>query len=299
MHAFAAVVLLVTLGTAGAFAPASLRRRAAGSTVRPLRMAAEEKHTLVLLRHGESTWNAEGLFTGWYDCPLSESGAKEAVEGGRLLKQADIQFDMAYTSMLKRAIQTLWLSLEELDQMWIPVVRSWKLNERHYGALQGRNKQQTVDKYGKEQVQIWRRSYATPPPDVEEDSEHFPGNDVRYKDVPADQLPRGESLAMTGERVIDYWEEVISKELKAGKRVLIAAHGNSLRALVKHLDDISEEDIVGLNIPTGVPLVYKLDENLKPIKQDFNIEPLSGFYLGDQEEVMQRIAGVAAQTEKK
>jgi 2,3-bisphosphoglycerate-dependent phosphoglycerate mutase len=240
------------------------------------------KYTLVLLRHGESTWNNENRFTGWVDCPLSEKGEQEAVLGGRLLKAGGFTFDKAYTSTLKRAIKTLWLALEELDLMYIPIVNLWRLNERHYGALQGLDKQQTVDKHGKEQVLVWRR--------------YFPGNDVMYKDVPKSQLPKAESLKMTEARFMGDWETVMVPEIRAGKKLLIAAHGNTLRALVKHLDNISEEEIPGLNIPTGVPLVYELDENLKPIPHPDAIGPLMGHYLGNQEEVRQRIGAVLAQT---
>uniref|UniRef100_A0A7S3P9F5 Phosphoglycerate mutase n=1 Tax=Amphora coffeiformis TaxID=265554 RepID=A0A7S3P9F5_9STRA len=254
------------------------------------------KYTLVLLRHGESTWNKENRFTGWVDCPLSEEGEEEAKKGGVLLRTGGYTFDKAYTSTLKRAIKTLWIALEELDLMYIPIVNKWQLNERHYGALQGLNKQETVDTHGKEQVLIWRRSYDIPPPEVDESSVHFPGNDPRYKDVPKEILPKAESLKLTEARFMNLWEDVLVPEIKSGQKILIAAHGNTLRALVKHLDNISADEITGLNIPTGVPLVYELDENMKPIPQKDAIPPLTGLYLGDLEEVKQRIGAVAAQT---
>jgi 2,3-bisphosphoglycerate-dependent phosphoglycerate mutase len=209
------------------------------------------KYTLVLLRHGESTWNKENRFTGWVDCPLSEEGLEEAHKGGMLLKNEGFTFDKCYTSTLKRAIKTLWIVLEEMNLMYIPIVNNWRYNERHYGALQGLNKQETVDKHGKEQVLVWRRSYDIPPPDIDEDSEYFPGNDPMYANVPKEDLPRSESLKLTEERFMSEWENVLVPEIKSGKKILIAAHGNTLRALVKHLDNISPDDITGLNIPTG------------------------------------------------
>ncbi|KAL7578284.1 hypothetical protein ACA910_012697 [Epithemia clementina (nom. ined.)] len=258
--------------------------------------ALSMSYRLVLVRHGESTWNKENKFTGWVDCPLSEEGESESHACGRLLKEAGYTFDKAYTSTLKRAIKTLWIILEELDQMYIPIVNNWRLNERHYGALQGLNKQETVDRHGKEQVLIWRRSYDIPPPDIDESSEYFPGNDPMYKDVPVHELPKAESLKLTEERFMDEWLNVIAPEIKSGKQLLIAAHGNTLRALVKHLDDISSDEITELNIPTGVPLVYELDENLKPIPHPDAIAPLTGRYLGNQEEIQNRIGAVMAQT---
>jgi 2,3-bisphosphoglycerate-dependent phosphoglycerate mutase len=251
---------------------------------------------LVLVRHGESTWNDLGLFTGWYDCALSEKGRKEAQSAGLLLKDQGYTFDIAYTSTLKRAIRTLWYSLEETDCMYIPIVNAWELNERHYGGLQGLDKKDTVAKYGLEQVNIWRRSYDVPPPPCNEDSEHHPKNDVKYKNIPAACKINGESLALTLERVLPYWDSTIAPTLRSGKRVIIAAHGNSLRALVKHLDGISDEVIAGLNIPTGVPLVYELDDNLKPVPHEDAIAPLSGRYLGDQEAIKAKIEGVKKQT---
>jgi len=254
------------------------------------------KHTVVLLRHGESTWNKENKFTGWVDCPLSEKGEEEAKSSGVLMKEAGFQFDLCYTSTLKRAIKTLWLALEELDQMYLPVRKNWKFNERHYGALQGLNKQETVDKHGKEKVLIWRRSYDIPPPSVDRENEYFPGNDIMYKNVDPDELPVAESLASTEARFMPLWETELSKEILSGKTLLIAAHGNTLRALVKHLDNISSEEIPQLNIPTGVPLVYELDENLKPITQKDSIAPLSGRYLGNQKDILNRIGSVMSQT---
>mmetsp|Transcript_17341 Transcript_17341/g.39147 ORF Transcript_17341/g.39147 Transcript_17341/m.39147 type:complete len:257 (-) Transcript_17341:266-1036(-) len=254
------------------------------------------KHTVVLVRHGESTWNNENLFTGWADVPLSPKGEIEARTGGKLIKEAGYEFDVAYTSMLRRAIHTLWLVLEEMDLFYIPIKHTWRLNERHYGALQGLNKQETVDKYGKDQVLIWRRSYDIPPPAVDESSEHFPGNDLRYSGTDKADLPFCESLKLTEERFLPDWENVIGPEILSGKRVLIAAHGNTLRALVKHLDGISSNDIVGLNIPTGVPLVYELDDNLRPIPHPDAIGPLQGRYLGDLDDIRARIGAVASQT---
>ena len=241
---------------------------------------------LVLLRHGESIWNKENLFTGWHDVDLSDQGKVEAKRAGELLKAEGFTFDVAYTSVLKRAIRTAWMALDELDLLWIPVDRSWRLNERHYGALQGLNKAQTAAKFGDEQVLIWRRSYDVPPPALEESDPRYPGADPRYADLSKDELPKTECLKDTVARFLPYWEQTIAPTVKAGKKVLIAAHGNSLRALVKYLDGISDEEIVGLNIPTGVPLVYELDADLKPIKH---------YYLGDPEEAARKAAAVAAQ----
>ncbi len=241
---------------------------------------------LVLLRHGESEWNRENRFTGWTDVDLTDKGLEEAKRAGRQLKAAGLSFDVAFTSLQKRAIRTLWLVLDEMDLMWIPVHRSWRLNERHYGALQGLNKAETAAKFGDDQVLRWRRSYDEPPPPVDEDDERFPGGDPRYRDLAPSDLPRSECLKDTVARVLPYWNEAIVPEIRAGRRVLIAAHGNSLRALVKHLDGISEEAIVGLNIPTGMPLVYELDPELKPLKSE---------YLGDPEAVAKAQAAEAAQ----
>jgi len=247
-------------------------------------------YTLVLLRHGESTWNKENRFTGWTDVGLSEKGVEEAIESGRTLKREGYVFDIAYTSVLKRAIKTLWLALEELDQMYLPVINSWRLNERHYGALQGLNKAETAEKHGMEQVKIWRRSYDTPPPALTADDPRYPGKDRRYANLSQQELPMTESLKDTVARFLPYWHETIAPTVKSGKRILIAAHGNSLRALVKYLDNVSDQEIVGLNIPTGIPLVYELDEDLKPMK--------SG-YLGDQAAIDAAAKAVADQLKKK
>ena len=242
--------------------------------------------TLVLLRHGESTWNRETRFTGWADVDLTERGVAEARRAGQQLEEQGLLFDIAYTSVLKRAIRTLWIVLDELDQMWIPVHRSWRLNERHYGALQGLNKAETAHKYGDQQVLEWRRSYDTPPPPLDSSDERFPGSDPRYADLDSRDIPCTECLKDTIARFLPYWHESIAPEARAGKRVIIAAHGNSLRALVKYLDDVSDEDIVSLNIPTGVPLVYELDDSLKPVRSR---------YLGDADEVQKAMQSVANQ----
>lgn len=247
-------------------------------------------YKLVLLRHGESTWNKENRFTGWTDVDLSERGREEAKRAGQVLKAEGYTFDLAYTSVLKRAIRTLWSALDELDLMWIPVTKAWQLNERHYGALQGLNKAETAARFGDEQVLIWRRSYDVPPPELTADDERFPGKDPRYTSLSKAELPLTESLKETVARVVPYWHEHIAPDIKSGKRVIVAAHGNSLRALVKYLDGMSEEAIIALNIPTGVPLVYELDENLKPINH---------YYLGDPEEIAKAAAAVAAQGKAK
>ncbi len=245
---------------------------------------------IVLLRHGESVWNKENLFTGWTDVDLSDQGRIEARRAGEVLKAEGFTFDLAFTSVLKRAIRTLWTVLDELDLMWIPVEHSWRLNERHYGALQGLNKAQTAAKYGDEQVLIWRRSYDVPPPALEESDPRFPGTDPRYRDMKREELPRTECLKDTVARFLPYWHGSIVPQIQAGKKVLIAAHGNSIRALIKYLDNVSDEEIVGLNIPTGVPLVYELDEQIKPIKH---------YYLGDPEEIARAAAAVASQGKAK
>jgi 2,3-bisphosphoglycerate-dependent phosphoglycerate mutase len=245
---------------------------------------------LLLLRHGQSIWNLENLFTGWVDVDLSEQGRQEAQEAGRLLKAESIAFDIAFTSVLKRAIRTLWMTLDELDMMWLPVERTWRLNERHYGSLQGLNKTQTVARHGADQVKIWRRSYDIPPPPLPQSDPGHPRFDRRYAGVPAGELPSAESLKDTLARVLPFWNARIAPELLAGRNVLVAAHGNSLRAIVKMLDGMSDTDIVELNIPTGVPLLYTLDANLKPI---------SSRYLGDAEAVKARAEAVAKQTERK
>jgi 2,3-bisphosphoglycerate-dependent phosphoglycerate mutase len=247
-------------------------------------------YKLVLLRHGESVWNKENRFTGWTDVDLSEKGIEEAKAAGALLKAEGYTFDVAFVSVLKRAIRTLNLVLDEMDLLWIPVYKSWRLNERHYGALQGLNKAETAAKFGDEQVLIWRRSYATPPPPLERDDPRYPGNDPRYADLKPEEIPLTECLKDTVARFLPYWHETIAPAVKAGKRVLIAAHGNSLRALIKYLDDVSDEDIIELNIPTGIPLVYELDADLKPITH---------YYLGDQEAAKAAAAAVAAQAKAK
>ena len=247
-------------------------------------------YKLVLVRHGESQWNKENRFTGWYDIDLSEAGREEAKKGGQILKQEGYVFDMAFTSVLKRAIRTLWIIMDEMDLMWIPVKRTWRLNERHYGGLQGLNKAETAAKYGDEQVLIWRRSFDILPPELDESDERFPGHDPRYAGIDPKVLPRAESLKATIDRFMPYWHDMIVPEIRAGKRVLIAAHGNSLRALVKYLDEISEEEIVGLNIPTGIPLVYELNDKLRPLKH---------YYLGDPEEIRKMMAAVANQGKAK
>lgn len=240
----------------------------------------------MLLRHGESTWNRENRFTGWTDVDLTERGVDEARRAARLLKDAGFTFDIAFTSLLRRAIKTLWIVLDEMDLMWIPVHRSWRLNERHYGALQGLNKAETAARYGDEQVLIWRRSYETRPPVLEPTDERYPGNDPRYRDVPPEALPLAECLKDTVERFLPYWHEAITPEIRAGRRAIIAAHGNSLRALVKYLDGVSDEDILKLNIPTGMPLVYELDDDLAPLRH---------YYLGDQAEIERAAHSVAEQ----
>ncbi|MGH9374360.1 MAG: 2,3-diphosphoglycerate-dependent phosphoglycerate mutase [Vicinamibacterales bacterium] len=243
--------------------------------------------TLVLLRHGESTWIKENRFTGWTDVDLSERGRDEAREAGRLLKEGDYVFDLAYTSLLKRAIRTLWIALDGLDQMWIPVVKHWRLNERHYGGLQGLNKAETAEQHGEAQVKIWRRSYDIPPPPMAPDDPRHAGRDPRYADLPSSDIPLTESLKETVDRFLPYWHDTIAPSITSGRRVLIAAHGNSLRALVKYLDNVSNDAIVELNIPTGIPLVYELDDQLKP---------LTHFYLGDAKAAEEAAARVAQQS---
>jgi 2,3-bisphosphoglycerate-dependent phosphoglycerate mutase len=243
-------------------------------------------HKVVLLRHGESTWNLENRFTGWTDVDLSERGIAEAHRAGRLLKGDGYVFDVAFTSVLKRAIRTLWIALDEMDLMWIPVRHSWRLNERHYGALQGLNKAETAAKYGDAQVKLWRRSYDIQPPALARDDPRWAGRDARYHDLAAQEIPLTECLKDTVARFLPNWHDAVAPAIKSGRRVIIAAHGNSLRALVKYLDNISEDEIVELNIPTGVPLVYELDANLKPIKH---------YYLGDPEEIRKVQEAVAQQ----
>jgi len=247
-------------------------------------------YKVVLLRHGESTWNKENRFTGWTDVGLSKKGVEEAHKAGKVLLKEGYVFDIAFTSVLKRAIETLWITLQEMDLEWIPVRRCWRLNERHYGALQGLNKSETAAKFGEDQVLVWRRSYDTKPPVLEETDDRYPGKDPRYKDLDKQDVPRTECLKDTVARFLPYWHETIAPTIKSGKRVLITAHGNSLRALVKYLDNVSDEAIVKLNIPTGLPLVYELDKDLKPIKS---------YYIGDPEEVKKAMAAVAAQGKAK
>jgi len=247
-------------------------------------------YKLVLLRHGESVWNKENLFTGWTDVDLSEKGKEEAQEAGRVLKEQGYTFDVAFTSVLKRAIRTLWIALDEMDLMWIPVIRDWRLNERHYGALQGLNKAQTAAKYGEQQVKVWRRSYDIQPPALEPTDPRFPGNDPRYRGLAQRQLPLAECLKDTVARFLPCWHQLIAPPVRSGKQVLITAHGNSLRALVKYLDNVPDADIVQLNIPTGMPLVYELDDDLWP---------LGNYYLGDPERVKQAMEAVASQGKAK
>jgi len=247
-------------------------------------------HKLVLIRHGESQWNKENRFTGWKDVDLSEKGREEAKAAGQLLKAEGFTFDEAYTSVLKRAIRTLWIILDEMDLMWIPVTKSWLLNERHYGALQGLNKAETAAQYGEEQVLIWRRSYDIPPGVLEESDERYLGNDARYCGIEKGKFPGAECLKDTVERVVPYWETEIAPKIRAGKRLIITAHGNSLRSLVKHLDGIADDKIVELNIPTGIPLVYELDDDLKPIKS---------YYLGDADAIKAAQDAVANQGKAK
>lgn len=247
-------------------------------------------YKLVLLRHGESDWNKENRFTGWTDVDLSEKGKAEAQKAGRLMKEAGFEFDITYTSVLKRAIRTMFLALDEMDLLWIPMVKSWRLNERHYGALQGLNKAETAKKYGDEQVHIWRRSYDVQPPALTKEDERFPGHDRRYHDLTADELPVTECLKDTVARFLPFWHETVAPTIQSGQRVLIVAHGNSLRSLVKYLDNVSDDEIVELNIPTGVPLVYELDDQLKPIRH---------YYLGDADEIKKAAEAVANQGKAK
>jgi len=247
-------------------------------------------HKLVLLRHGESVWNKENLFTGWTDIDLSKRGIQEAHEAGRTLLREGYNFEVAFTSVLKRAIQTLWIVMEEMDLMWIPVYRTWRLNERHYGALQGLNKAETAAKYGENQVKLWRRSYDVRPPELTPEDPRFPSKDPRYKSLRPEELPLTECLKDTVARALPYWHETIAPRVQAGERVLISAHGNSLRGLVKYLDKVPEQEIVELNIPTGIPLVYELNENLEPIRH---------YYLGDPEATKRAAQAVADQGKRK
>lgn len=247
-------------------------------------------HKLVLIRHGESAWNKENRFTGWTDVDLTDKGRQEARDAGKLLKAEGFSFDIAYVSVLRRALTTLWLALDEMDELWIPVEKSWRLNERHYGDLQGLNKAETAAKFGDDQVLVWRRSYDIPPPPLEKSDERWPGHDPRYKGLPDADLPVTECLKDTVARFLPYWHETIAPVVRSGKKVIIAAHGNSLRALVKYLDHVSDEDIINLNIPTGVPLVYELDDELKPIRH---------YYLGDQSAIEAAMHAVANQGKAK
>ena len=243
-------------------------------------------YKLVLIRHGESTWNLENRFTGWTDVDLTPTGVEQAKQAGRLLSAEGYEFDVAYTSVLKRAIHTLWHALDEMDRPWLPVVNSWRLNERHYGGLQGLNKGETAKQYGDEQVLVWRRSYDTPPPELDANDPRGQRQDIRYSKLKPEQIPLTECLKDTVERVLPFWNEAMAPAIKAGKRIVVAAHGNSIRALVKYLDNIGDDDIVGLNIPNGIPLVYELDADLKPIKS---------YYLGDADSIAKAAAAVASQ----
>ncbi|MCX6053972.1 MAG: 2,3-diphosphoglycerate-dependent phosphoglycerate mutase [Chloroflexi bacterium] len=247
-------------------------------------------YKIVLLRHGESEWNKENRFTGWTDVDLSEKGVQEAKVAGQLMKESGFEFDLAYTSVLKRAVRTLWLALEEMNLMWIPVINTWRLNERHYGALQGLNKAETAKKYGDEQVHIWRRSYDIQPPALTPEDERFPGKDRRYSNMEKQDLPLTECLKDTVARFLPFWHETVIPAIRSGKRVTIVAHGNSIRALVKYLDNVPESEIVELNIPTGIPLVYELDQEMRPIKH---------YYLGDPEEARKKAEAVANQAKGK
>jgi 2,3-bisphosphoglycerate-dependent phosphoglycerate mutase len=252
-------------------------------------MQEADMHKLVLLRHGESLWNKENRFTGWTDVGLTEKGVQEAVAAGRILKKEGYVFDAAFTSVLSRAIKTLWLALEQMDLMWIPISLSWRLNERHYGALQGLNKAETAERHGMDQVMLWRRSYAIRPPALTADDPRFPGHEARYRDLGPKDLPLGECLKDTVDRFLPYWHDAIAPAVRSGKRVIISAHGNSLRALVKYLDGISEKDILELNIPTGIPLVYELGDDLRPLRS---------YYLGDPEAAKKAAQAVADQLKK-
>jgi len=288
--------ILLLGGSALAIVGALLHRGLAA--VLRLPDGAGDAYTLVLLRHGESQWNLENRFTGWVDVDVTDVGVAEAKHAGELMRDANVSVDVAYTSVQKRAIKTLALALEEMDRLWIPVHKTWKLNERMYGDLQGKNKADAAAKFGEEQVTQWRRSFAVPPPVITEDNEFHPKLDPKYAQVPKRELPLAESLKLTIDRVLPYWKSTIVPSLKSGNKVLIAAHGNSLRALVKYLDNIPEDKIVGLNIPTGVPLVYKLDRRFRPIQMPDHADGLNGAYLGDKQWVDQKINGVKNQAKR-
>jgi len=290
------VVGVAALGAA-AVAVSSLRGTDSSAAIK-LPFSDKEEYTLVLLRHGESQWNLENRFTGWADVDVTAKGQEEAINGGRLMKEANLTFDIAFTSRQKRAIKTCAFALEEMDLQWIPVEKTWKLNERMYGDLQGMNKAETQAQYGEEQVTEWRRSFATPPPPISDDNPYHPKLEAKYADIPKRQLPLTESLKLTIKRVIPYWRSTIIPELKSGKTVLIAAHGNSLRALVKYLDNVPEDKIVGLNIPTAVPLVYKLNRYFKPVMQEGHADQMSAKYLGDPAWVDAKINGVKNQAKR-
>ncbi|KNC47585.1 phosphoglycerate mutase [Thecamonas trahens ATCC 50062] len=274
-------MLAATMRAASAATTSAATATAATAATASARWA----HTLVLLRHGQSQWNLENRFTGWVDVALTDDGRKEAATAGAAMAAAGLEFDAAYTSVLKRAISTLNIALEVMGSEWLPVSRSWRLNERHYGALSGLNKAETADKFGEDQVLVWRRSYDVPPPLLDTDSPYWPGHDRRYAGLDSDILPRGECLKDTVERIMPLWEGEMGPAIAAGQRLVVAAHGNSIRALVKHLDNIDDNDILGINIPTGVPLVYTLDDSLRPIRQENSAGLLSGVYLGDPDEV--------------
>ena len=284
-----------------AFARRGLRLSAASRAVGLPRWASSERsvHTIVLCRHGQSTWNLENRFTGWVDVPLTPLGVEEAKRGGQALRKEGFEFDVAYTSVLKRAIKTCWTVLDELDQQFVPVHKEWRLNERHYGSLSGLNKAETQAKHGEEKVTLWRRSYDVPPPPYDETHEFYMGRDRRYAHLAPGELPLTESTKSTGARVLPLWESTLKPAIASGKRVLIVAHGNSLRALVKHIDGISDKDIVGLNIPTGVPLVYQFDAQWRPIKQPGAMAGMTGRYVGDLDAIRKEIEKVASQTKSK
>lgn len=294
----AGAVLLVLLPAGACLALAALLLRELPPADARLSDDDAGTYTLVLLRHGESQWNLENRFTGWVDVDVSQKGAAEAKFAGELLRKANVSVDMAFTSVQKRAIKTLNYALEEMDLLWIPVERSWKLNERMYGDLQGQNKAEATAQFGEEQVTQWRRSFAVPPPPIRDDNPYHPKLDPKYKNIPAKDLPVSESLELTIARVLPYWQSRVVPQLRSGKKVIIAAHGNSLRALVKYLDDVPQDKIIGLNIPTAVPLIYKLNRRMRPIPLEGHAEGLSGVYLGDKAWVDEKINGVKNQAKR-